>query len=887
MKTINNNTNENDYNFPKYNTEEIKEAFDCFDINKNGYIGVAELKEIFSIINEEVNDEELDEMINLADKEGDGQVNWINFYEFITGNGINEEIKLLANNQRAFKGLEDADDDDFEKKDLKIIGEKPAKVPIMELTDKTKVETSKKPITGKNIHELDYLDDKIAKREEDEYKFLSNKDNDKVVIKLNKNRNINNNNDKNGNKINITRNLIKMGEDEEYAPNDENFIAQVVKRHQKNNAEKINVVDIEDKAPKPKPLLLKKPSLPKTPEPSDDEDNSAENTNDKIRTNNLINKNINPNSVRTDMLGNNDATIEKHEPYLQMNETNSVFRENLKHDTKKHSNKSSSFKKETNSLNTSKIPHVSSGGKESNDVSSQSIIFKNSKGFNDNNSMNITDKIVPLNKSSLIKVTKSSAGSGDNIKNEIEKDDKLAIGSKQPSIKSKKESISSDISHNESKSKSKPSLISFENNTSHLDKSGSESTNIKLNPKVNSDHSINKNSDVEIVKEIPIKPKIESKSQMDIKEENKNSLLKLPKLINQIPISSTQKEPSIQENNNNNQSNSISSENLSNLEKNIDEKKQSNSPSIKEVPIVEDKKDIKSSPSFSQKSQRDNVPHDLITHIVKDSPRSNRSQSNHSIQIVDHLSENKSIELNSPNLSEKSGDIQRTKPLQINKKQKKNEKNKIKDSIILASSHKLKKIEKEKNDLNVIHISKSKEMANSVLYKPKSKKETIKALIEKEQITPVIIKKFYKKFENLLTTKLTYEEMINKFQIFNSQEAKEFFETFTSIDSSIEKSITVGDILILLLNGTNLHNEEKFKFEFLIFDSEKSNFLSKSELCHLLELNFMTNSTLEIEKRINLIIEETKKMNLFDTEVFDFDVLFEILKNKPNLFFPY
>ena len=178
-------------------------------------------------------------------------------------------------------------------------------------------------------------------------------------------------------------------------------------------------------------------------------------------------------------------------------------------------------------------------------------------------------------------------------------------------------------------------------------------------------------------------------------------------------------------------------------------------------------------------------------------------------------------------------------------------------------------------------------MANSILYKPKSKKETIKALIEKEQITPVIIKKFYKKFENLLTTKLTYEEMINKFQIFNSQEAKEFFETFTSIDSSIEKTITVGDILILLLNGTNLHNEEKFKFEFLIFDSEKSNFLSKSELCHLLELNFMTNSTLEIEKRINLIIEETKKMNLFDTEVFDCDVLFEILKNKPNLFFPY
>lgn len=163
MKEINNNTNENDYNFPKYNTEEIKEAFDCFDINKNGYIGVAELKEIFSIINEEVSDEELDEMINLADKEGDGQVNWVNFYEFITGNGINEEIKLLANNN-AFKDLEEGDGDDFEKKELKIIGEKPGKVPIMELTDKTKVDTSKKPITEKNINELNYLDDKIPKK---------------------------------------------------------------------------------------------------------------------------------------------------------------------------------------------------------------------------------------------------------------------------------------------------------------------------------------------------------------------------------------------------------------------------------------------------------------------------------------------------------------------------------------------------------------------------------------------------------------------------------------------------------------------------------------------------------------------------------------------------
>lgn len=86
----------NDYCFPSYDASEIKEAFDCFDINKNGYIGVNELKEIFSIIGEDVTNEELDEMIGIADKEGDGQVNWLNFYEFLTGNAMNKEIKQLV-----------------------------------------------------------------------------------------------------------------------------------------------------------------------------------------------------------------------------------------------------------------------------------------------------------------------------------------------------------------------------------------------------------------------------------------------------------------------------------------------------------------------------------------------------------------------------------------------------------------------------------------------------------------------------------------------------------------------------------------------------------------------------------------------------------------------
>ena len=105
-----------------YETEQIKEAFDIFDINRNGYIGVDELKEIFTIINEEVSEEELNEMIGLANKEGDGQVNWLYFYEFINGNGINEDIKRM---KRIEEEIECEDGDDYNKnnKKFKLIGE--------------------------------------------------------------------------------------------------------------------------------------------------------------------------------------------------------------------------------------------------------------------------------------------------------------------------------------------------------------------------------------------------------------------------------------------------------------------------------------------------------------------------------------------------------------------------------------------------------------------------------------------------------------------------------------------------------------------------------------------------------------------------------------------
>jgi serine/threonine-protein phosphatase 2B regulatory subunit len=52
----------------------IKSAFNFFDLDKNGYIGVAELKHILIMMGEIVSDEELDMMISMLDINGDGQV---------------------------------------------------------------------------------------------------------------------------------------------------------------------------------------------------------------------------------------------------------------------------------------------------------------------------------------------------------------------------------------------------------------------------------------------------------------------------------------------------------------------------------------------------------------------------------------------------------------------------------------------------------------------------------------------------------------------------------------------------------------------------------------------------------------------------------------------
>eukprot|EP00924_Labyrinthula_sp_SR-Ha-C_P006265 augustus_masked-scaffold_31-processed-gene-1.10-mRNA-1 protein AED:0.04 eAED:0.04 QI:0/-1/0/1/-1/1/1/0/413 len=75
---------EKDLTHFKFTDEEIKDAFRSFDLDGNGFIGAAELKHVLINVGDKVSDGDIDEMIKMCDKDGDGQVSFSEFYIMIT-----------------------------------------------------------------------------------------------------------------------------------------------------------------------------------------------------------------------------------------------------------------------------------------------------------------------------------------------------------------------------------------------------------------------------------------------------------------------------------------------------------------------------------------------------------------------------------------------------------------------------------------------------------------------------------------------------------------------------------------------------------------------------------------------------------------------------------
>ncbi|KAJ2472233.1 hypothetical protein EV174_005854 [Coemansia sp. RSA 2320] len=65
--------------------EELREAFRVFDKDGNGFISAQELRHALTNLGEKLSDEEVDEMIQEADVNGDGQIDYDEFVKMMRG----------------------------------------------------------------------------------------------------------------------------------------------------------------------------------------------------------------------------------------------------------------------------------------------------------------------------------------------------------------------------------------------------------------------------------------------------------------------------------------------------------------------------------------------------------------------------------------------------------------------------------------------------------------------------------------------------------------------------------------------------------------------------------------------------------------------------------
>lgn len=88
-------------------------------MNGNGYIGAMEIRFVLDALGEDVTDEEIDEMIRMLDVDGDGQVNFKEFFKMASGQSLApigvalpppRDMNIA---QRLGVSKDNADDDEF------------------------------------------------------------------------------------------------------------------------------------------------------------------------------------------------------------------------------------------------------------------------------------------------------------------------------------------------------------------------------------------------------------------------------------------------------------------------------------------------------------------------------------------------------------------------------------------------------------------------------------------------------------------------------------------------------------------------------------------------------------------------------------------------------
>ena len=87
-----------------FSLEEIKSAFDAIDVEGRSNIGALDLRRFLSLIGQDSNDSEIDEMIRMFDKDGDGRVAYSEFEKLLREESeIQKESENILEDQYAYE----------------------------------------------------------------------------------------------------------------------------------------------------------------------------------------------------------------------------------------------------------------------------------------------------------------------------------------------------------------------------------------------------------------------------------------------------------------------------------------------------------------------------------------------------------------------------------------------------------------------------------------------------------------------------------------------------------------------------------------------------------------------------------------------------------------
>ncbi len=79
-----------------FTDEDIRQAFQTFDLDKNMYIGPGEIRHILGLLGEQVTNEEIDEMIRMCDSDGSGLISYDEFHNFFSVSSAPSMLQQVA-----------------------------------------------------------------------------------------------------------------------------------------------------------------------------------------------------------------------------------------------------------------------------------------------------------------------------------------------------------------------------------------------------------------------------------------------------------------------------------------------------------------------------------------------------------------------------------------------------------------------------------------------------------------------------------------------------------------------------------------------------------------------------------------------------------------------